>query len=340
MQQPSHSPTLTGFRFMFRRPSLGLAEVAWRWSFGFAAALLLTLSFLEYLHTLPVSSGDLLFLRTNQPALISKAILHILRGSAPRAVDALLVLGVAMAGAWIAIAALGRAVTLRAVASYLREDIDFGDRSWRTGSLAGLNFLRMAASLAAGLGGVAALLIASAVSPDGGSSPGVAVLIFLVVMLLVWLAWSVMNWLLSFAAIFVVARRQDTFGAIAAAIRLPWARVGPVLAVSTWFGLAHGAAFVVASSAVAFPLALAGLLPPGLVLFGVLLVTLLYFAAADFLYVGRLAAYVAIIDAPDALPVLEIAAPVIDNPRSAPPTQPDGQVDTDELILSDQPASN
>ena len=32
------SPTLEGFQTMFRLPSLGLAEIAWRWSFGLAAA--------------------------------------------------------------------------------------------------------------------------------------------------------------------------------------------------------------------------------------------------------------------------------------------------------------
>ncbi len=50
--------------------------------------------------------------------------------------------------------------------------------------------------------------------------------------------------------------------------------------------------FVVASSAVAFPLGFAEVLPGGMVFGGVLLVTLLYFAAVDFLYVGRLASYV------------------------------------------------
>ena len=43
---------------------------------------------------------------------------------------------------------------------------------------------------------------------------------------------------------------------------------------------------------VALPLGFAGVLPAGVVLGGVLLVTLLYFAVVDFLYVGRLAAYV------------------------------------------------
>jgi hypothetical protein len=274
--------------------------------------------------------------------LISQAILHILRGSAPRAVAAMIVLGLAMLAAWIVIAALGRVVTLRAVGSYLREESALdssGDQRWRMGSLAGLNFLRVAAALAAVVGGLAAWLIAAAASPEDASSPGIAVLIFLAVMLLVWLAWAVMNWLLSFAAVFVVAQGEDTFGAITTALQLPRARVGPVLAASTWFGLAHVAAFVIASSVVAFALALAGMLPPGVVFAGVLLVTLLYFAVADFLYMGRLAAYVAIVEGPDVIPVAEVAPHSVDSQPPALGTQPEARVDPEELILSDLPAS-
>ena len=57
--------------------------------------------------------------------------------------------------------------------------------------------------------------------------------------------------------------------------------------------------FVVASSAVAVPLGFAEVLPGSIVFGGVLLVTLLYFAAVDFLYVGRLAAYVFLVEEPE-----------------------------------------
>src|SRR5216684_4468161 len=104
------SPTLEGFRAIFRRPSFGLAEIAWRWSFGVAAGLLLTFSFLEYLDTLPVTRGELFLLRTHHPVLISQAIAHIFRGSAPRVVAAGIVLTLTLAVAWIGIASLAAAV--------------------------------------------------------------------------------------------------------------------------------------------------------------------------------------------------------------------------------------
>ena len=71
--------------------------------------------------------------------------------------------------------------------------------------------------------------------------------------------------------------------------------------VATWFGIAHAVAFMVAifrrrSS----PWALAEVLPAAMVLGGLILVALLYFAVADFLYVGRLAAFVFVAELPEA----------------------------------------
>jgi hypothetical protein len=332
--------TLEGFRAMFRRPSFGLAEIAWRWSFGSAAVLLLTFSFLEYLDTLPVSAGDMFFLRTRQPFLISQALLHILRGSGARLADAAIVLGLALALAWIGIAALGRAVTIKALLGYLSEELNnqelAGAKAWRFQSLVGLNFFRVAAILAAAVGWVAAWILAGAVSPDSDPSPGSAMLVFLTMILLVGLAWSAVNWFLSFATVFAVAEGEDTFGAIASAADFCRTRTGPIVAVSSWFGLAHLVAFFLATSVVGFPLAFAPVLPAGVVLGGVLLVTLLYFALADYLYVGRLAGYLAIIANPQMPTMPEITPPSPDN-GSLVGVSPETRVDPDELILSDLP---
>jgi len=327
------SPTLQGFRTILSRPSFGLAEIAWRWSFGAAASLLLALSFFEYLDTLPVSKGDLLLLRTTQPALIFRAALHIFRGSAFRVVDTAVVLALTLGAAWVVVASLARAATLKALLAYFDQDdspaSDLpGEKTWRLRSLFGLNFLRLASTLAAITGCMAAVLLGRSASTPDDPAPGSALLIMLAVALLVWFAWSTLNWFLSLAAIFVVADGQDTFGAIAAAVSLCRIRAGSVFAIGTWFGLAHLTAFAVASSVAAFPLAFTAILPAGAVLSGVLLVTLLYFAITDFLYAGRLAAYVAILKMP-VLPVIAEPAPL-----------PSSAVDPTELILSDLPANS
>jgi len=97
--------------------------------------------------------------------------------------------------------------------------------------------------------------------------------------------------------------------------------------------LAHGTAFVIATSVVAFPLAFLAVLPGSVVLGGMLLVTLLYFAVADFLYVGRLAAYVYIAEAQE----IEVPAGDTFNPPEAPILDVPQRVDPDEVILSDVP---
>ncbi len=91
------SPTLEGFQTIFRLPSLGLAEIAWRWSFGLAATAVARLRIREYLSTLPVTAGEMLLLRTRQPVLMLQALSRIFQGSAPRAVVAFIVLALALA---------------------------------------------------------------------------------------------------------------------------------------------------------------------------------------------------------------------------------------------------
>jgi hypothetical protein len=335
---------------MFRQPSLGLAEIAWRWSFGLAFASLVTFSFLEYLDTLPVGRGDLLLLYSRQPTLVSRALADIFRGSSPRVVEVSVVLAITMAAAWIVLASLGRAATLKALLRYFREyaaslegasasqSVPYPTSSGLR-SLCGLNFFRVGVTLAAVVGCLGALLLAGMVSSEKDPSPWSALLVFVVLILLVWLAWSALNWFLSLAAVFVVGRGRDTFGAVASAVDLCRARGGPVFAAGTWFGLTHLAAFVFASSVVVFPLAFLGVLPPALVLGAVLLITLLYFAVADFLYVGRLAAYVAVVELPEAPPAAPAPLPSPAGPP-APLSQPATGIDKEEPILSDMAAES
>lgn len=320
---------------MARQPSFGLAEIAWRWSFGAVFWLTLAFSAAEYLKSLPVSSRELLLLRTRQPVLVADAIARIFRGSAARGIEGIGLLATLLAIGWTVLSALARAALIKSLRENFRADSSSPTEErcrtpWH--SLFGLSFFRVAVTLTAVIGFVGTFFLASAVSPAGDPAPGSATLVFLSLILFVWLAWSMLNWLLSFAAVFVVVEGQHTFQAIASVVGLCCRRTGPVLAVGTWFGLAHVVAFVLATAVVAFPLGFAGIFPAGIVLGGVLLITLLYFAAADFLYVGRLAAYVAILEIPETSGVLDAL------PTNMPGIDQSGVIDQNELILSDVPA--
>jgi hypothetical protein len=302
-----HSPSLEGFQTMFRLPSLGLAEIAWRWSFGLAVSALLAFSLREYMSTLPVTPEEMFLLGTRQPVLILKALARIFEGSAPRAVTALIVLLLGLTAGWTLLASLGRSAVLKTLFEYFRGNswdpgtLAHQPQTNRPGSLLYLNFFRAAVTLAAAAASFGAVLLAAAASSRTNRSPGTALLIFYMLIMFVGLAWLVLNWFLSLAAIFIVGRGQDMFGALSAAANLCWTRPLSVTAAATWFGLAHGLAFMMATSAAAFPLAFAGVLPAGVVLGGMLLVTLLYFAVADFLYIGRLAAYVSMLQEPESV---------------------------------------
>ena len=358
---PLRSPTAEGFRVAFRRPSLTLAEISWRWSAGATAAALLSFGLFEYLDTLPVTNGELLFLRTRHPYLVGEAIAHILRGSLNRVVLAGMVVAFLLSLLWIVAASVGRIATVRGLLDYFRgsaSDIsvvaedqrdgagdfsanEFRSSPWR--ALARLNFLRVAVALAALLGFAGASILAGFASPEADPQPGLAFLLFLPLASLVCLVWWAMNWLLSLAGVFAVRDGEDAAGAISAAVALCRERTGAVFAVSSWMGLAHLVAFVGASVLVSIPLGFATLVSWRLVLVGMMLVTLAYFALADWLYLARLAGYVCIAEMPEEMPVpppplsappsggLQIASgPIATGPIST-------TIDRDEPILSDVP---
>jgi hypothetical protein len=359
------SPTTEGFRAAFRRPSVTLAEITWRWTVGATTASVLTFGLFEYLRTLPVTNGELLFLRTRHPYLVGEAIAHILRGSGGRAVIAGLLAALLLMVLWIVAASVGRIATVRGLLEYFRRDrrivrgvsnvgapdggvSDSGvskgderdipsnvstDHVWAPlTALLRLNFLRVAVAVAALVGLAGAGILAGFASPAANPRPGVAFLLFLPLAALVCSLWGVLNWILSLAGIFTVRDDEDAVGAIASAVTFCRERTGSVFAVSTWTGMAHLVAFVAAGTVASMPMGFAGIVAWRLVVAVMIVVTVAYFAVADWLYMARLAGYVCIAETPEALLA---PLPPVPLPRFGPPVQT--TIDRDEPILSDLP---
>ncbi|MGA8763072.1 MAG: hypothetical protein WB562_09430, partial [Candidatus Sulfotelmatobacter sp.] len=333
------SPTLAGFRAAFRRPSLTFAEMAWRWSVGAASAGLMAFAFFEYLDSLPLTGTEAFLLRSKQPLLIARVIAHILRGSLQQAAFAVLIGILGLTVLWIVAASLGRVATVHSLLEYFRKDFSRsvflpsgGDRTSRdvasnvstdiSGaphdgelqkrpgtamrqlfSLFGLHFLRFTVALAALAAFQGAAILAGFASPEADPQPGLSFLLFLPLAGLICLAWWALNWFLSLAAVFAVRAGEDALGALSAAVALCRERAGPVFAVSIWTGLAHLSVLFGATTVVSIPLSLASVAPMRLVIAVVIVVTLAYFAVADWLYMARLAGYVCIAEMPDDLPV-------------------------------------
>ncbi len=342
------SPTVEGFRVAFRRPSFTLAEIMWRWIVGATAIALFVVGLFEYLDTLPVTSGELLFLRTRHPYLVGEAIAHILRGSLNRAAMASLMAALMLAILWMVAGSVGRIATVRGLLEYFRRDVpgdlldgditSDGKRDLASNvstlsfvALLRLNFLRVVLALAALVGFAGASILSGFASPDANPRPGLAFSLFLPLAGLICYVWWALNWLLSLAGMFAVRNVEDAIAAIGSAVALTRERTGAVFAVSTWTGLAHLVALVGASTIVSIPLGFVGLIPWRLVAAAMILVTLAYFALADWLYMARLAGYVCIAETPLALLSPLPPAPL---PRT-PPVQT--TIDRDEPILSDLP---
>jgi hypothetical protein len=361
---PRISPTLEGFRATFRLPSLTFAEITWRWTVGATASALFLFGTVEYLRTLPVSSGELLLLRTRHPILVGQAIARILRGSLDRAALAAMVAAIALACLWMIAASLGRIATVRALLEYfalrrhgegildsaIAPDNGSGDEasdvslkpsvvhSHTLSSVLGINFLRAALLLAAIFGFEGASVLADFASPAASPQPGVAFILFLALGALVCLAWYCLNWYLSLAAVFAVRDGEDTLGALSSAVIFSRERSGALFGVSFWTGLAHFAAFIGATIAVSLPIGLLAALPWRLVIACMIFVSLLYFAVADWLYTVRLAGYLCILEMPEPKPAL---SPISPAPTSAGQlasrTAVSTTIDREEPILSDLP---
>jgi hypothetical protein len=324
----SASPTAEGFRLIFRRPTIPLAEIAWRWSFA-SMVWFLSASFLvEYGDSLPANRLDRLLLGTHQPALILRALHRIVQGSALRFTAGGIVLAIALLVAWIALSSLGRAATLNGIMNAL--EITSSTRRKTLSSLLGLNFLRAASALAAMAAAVGAVLIASGLWASTHMSAFGAARLWLFLLLLVWAAWAMLNWILSTSSLFVAVDGGSTFGAISSTLGWCRDRLVSVLGAGTWFGLIHGGAFLIACGAALTVLGMAEVLGVGPTLFLEFLIIAAYCVVADLLYIGRLTAYLAIIRCGDSFDLPQ--------PQSSRPMSPGSErtmIDQSELILSD-----
>jgi hypothetical protein len=317
---------------------------------GGIATVLFFFGLYQYLDSLPVNSGEMLFLRSRQPYLVSQALAHILHGSLGRVVLAGLLATILLGLLWVFAGAIGRIATVRVLLDYFRKDISGIAVTSPFRALLRLNFLRAIVTVAAVVGFLGAAILAGFASPNDDPQPGLAFLLFLPLAGLVGLTWLALNWLLSLAGMFAVRNGDDTMGAISTAVGFCRERTGAVAAVSVWTGLAHLVAFVGMTTIISMPIGFAGVLPGRLVVFVMTLIAMAYFAVADWLYMARLAGYVCIAEtqeelmrpAPRPIPAqLPPASPSVfpagvGAPIHAPALQT--TIDRDELILSDAPA--
>ena len=327
MNPPSSSGV--GFRLIFRRPAIPLAEIAWRWCFV-AATWTLGIAFIfVYLDSLPVTGLDRVLLYTGQPFLIAHAIRHIFAGSSLRFIEGAILVVLALTAAWIFVASLARLAIVRSMIAEF--GVNLPNSQGQFSSLLVLNFLRAAVALAAIVGIIGAALMTSSMWASTHMAIADASRIVFILWFLIGLAWTVLNWLLSTASVFVAAKRESTFSSVGSTLRALQNQSAAMIAPGALFGIPHLVGFGIAFVTVLFLLPITIAHPVGvLVLWPVILI---YSIFANWLYAGRLAAYAFVACGGENMADWVVRRPI-------PPPEPLGApsaVDKDELILSDLP---
>ena len=146
-------------------------------------------------------------------------------------------------------------------------------------------------------------------------------MVFVVLGAAVTIVRSRVNWFLCLGAIPAARGGCDTFTAISEAAGLFRRHPGKFAGAGAVFGTIHGVLFAFCTVVCLLALSLAGKVPPAATVFLLAVITLAYFAAVDFLYIARLAAYVAI-DESDRTPPPLAVAPESLPPAPAPPPMP------------------
>jgi len=306
----NESPVRYGFRTVWREPFLALAEVVWRWSWGTATLLIAGFAGRNFLQSLHVSGGDEMKLRTGNPQLAAEVILRIFNGSGPTMLRLALIIAPSALVLWALAATLGRAATLRALVGNHRPLLGrtFFLHAWRV-AIGVLTFIGIVASYV-----LAAILAYDRPTPQ----PLLMIVIFFPIAVVFTILRSRINWLLLLANIYVALGRKSS-EAFGLATRVFKRRSSDFMGVGTIVGLIRLFLIVVVTVLSFVLLAGVGTAPPKLLWLGFILLTLVYFALSDWLYVVKLAAYARIIEQDTTIPAAVPAVAVAPVPEPARP---------------------
>jgi hypothetical protein len=284
MSKPPN-PITQGLHAVTRDPAIFLVEILWRWSFAVLACLLVVGVGLVLLGPLHIGNHWDTAWRSRDPQRVGQLILVILLMLGTKAIITAIAIPIAIAFLWSVLSALGRFVTVKRLRA--------GLTSLRFRNILALQFLR-------GLVGwfsfvlLFAATFGEALIASRGPKPDLLLyyLMMLPSVILISAFWLTLNWYLSLAAIF--GREGQSFsGAFRQARQTVRLQRSDFAGTGFVFILFRTVALLIATAICGLTSGMAGSSPQG---YSVLLmiVSLAYFAVADFLYMARMAAYLAL----------------------------------------------
>ena len=322
----SANASLPGWRVALGRPRAVLLEIAWRWVFGLLALAILSIAAERLLAAVAITPGDIAGLRSHDSILMVGAMLHIWEHAGSAILATAWTVGIALSLLWLGLAAAGRAVTLRALLlhPYAHNPVLTADgieavhgavtRPNHAGVLA-TTFLRVVLTwlavflFLALIGGSAYAAAAAGASPE---APNLALyfLLLAIGLPLLLFGWGVANWYLSLAPVYCVAEGAPAHAAIRLALDAVRMRRAAFFGASAVYGFLRLAGFILLVVAAAIAAAAVPSVIAATVI--VALLSLAYFAVADFLYIARLAAYLILLLQPRAAIAPACATPAME----------------------------
>jgi hypothetical protein len=280
------NPITQGLRAVMRDPAIYMVEILWRWSFAILACLLVVgvaLILLGPLHVGPVWDNAW---RSRDPQRMSQVLLGVVLILGVKVIiTAAIAVPLAIALLWGILSALGRFVTVKRLRG--------GLTSLRFRTILALQLLR-------GFVGWFSLVLlfaatfGEALIASRGPKPDLLLyyLMMLPSVILISAFWLTVNWYLSLAAIFG-REGQSLRGAFRQARQTVRLQRSDVAGTGFVFLVFRIVILLIATAICGLTSGMAGTAPQSYFVL-LIVVSLAYFAVADFLYMARMAAYLAL----------------------------------------------
>lgn len=283
------NPITQGFRTASHNLAVFLLEILWRWTFTIVAVLLVFFAGIMLLGPLHVTDSFLSALRMQNTAKMGIIVLSVVLTLGTKLLLALIVLSVVIALIWSLLAAPARRITVHRLAA-TQEPLRFGP-------MLAVQWMRAFNTLIAVFLFTGAFVWALRAATSGRSDLARFYSICAPAIVLISVIWLAVNWQLSQAAIF--GRRGQGLRAALRHSRLTIRRHRSDFAgIAFIFLLLRLVMVLIAVAIIGLTSSMMASAPQAYFVL-VVVVVLTYCVIADFLYISRTAAYLALAAAPD-----------------------------------------
>ena len=201
----------------WKRPSLTVLEVLWRWLYGVPALLVLRYEGLKTLQATPVDWAALRSMTVLDPMAAAGTVAKAMMALLPPMLNVALWLAPLLVVVWVVVSAVGRTVVMRRVDGRLHA---------RLGTLIVLQAVRVVALVGSflvwfwGMEWAAGLTVTGPIAVGGEPNLVGYFALAIVGTLVLFVAWAVVSWALAVAPLLAMLRGLGVWGSLAAAFQL------------------------------------------------------------------------------------------------------------------------